>query len=59
MSKKEQLLFKIMSYVSAMTIGIYSVCQFKYKEDIELHRWCITILCLVFFLIQSNEGDKQ
>jgi hypothetical protein len=48
-----------MSYVSAMTIGIYSASQFKYKEDIELHRWCITILCLIFFLIQSNEGGEQ
>ncbi len=59
MSKPKQILFKIMSYVSAMTIGIYSASQFKYKEDIELHRWCITILCLIFFLIQSNEGGEQ
>ena len=54
MSKHKQILPKIMTYISAMTIGAYSVCQFKYNEDIELYRWCITIFFFIYFLIQSN-----
>jgi len=56
MHNQKQLLFRIMSYLEAFTIGTYAASEFKFNHHIELYRWCISIFFFIFFLnLSKNE----
>jgi len=50
---------KILSYVSVFTLGLYAASQFKFAHQIELHRWVITFLCFVFFLMIEQKSKTK
>ena len=51
-------LFRILSYLSAFNVGLYTAAQFKYHEDISLLNWTLTIGFGVVFWLMSLENKE-
>jgi surface polysaccharide O-acyltransferase-like enzyme len=51
-------LCRILSHISAFTIGIYCYNQLTLDKPIELHRWLLTILFGLMFFIGSLPDKK-
>lgn len=51
-----------LAMLSCFTIGLYSSSTLKYNEPIELHRWIMTIIFglmfLIYFLNQYSNKNK-
>jgi uncharacterized membrane protein AbrB (regulator of aidB expression) len=51
------LLPKILSYISAMTLGMYIASQFKFNHPVEEYRWLITGFFFIMFTAIANSKD--
>jgi hypothetical protein len=51
--------YRVMSYTSIFTLGLYAASEFRYNTPIELHRWVITSFFFLFFLLLSKNNKPQ
>ena len=49
-----QQIFKTLSYISMFTLGLYASSQFRFGQQIEMHRWFITAFCFVLCIKLSK-----
>ena len=50
--------YRVMSYISIFTLGLYASSEFRFNTSIELHRWVITSFFFLFFLLLSSKDNK-
>lgn len=53
-----KILYKIASYLSCTTLGIYLYSTINLNKPVELYRWILTSVFFIFFTILSNEREK-
>ena len=53
----KKVLLELLSYISAMTLGMYIASQFKFNHPVEEYRWLITGFFFIMFTVIANSKE--
>ncbi len=54
----KRIFYRIMSYMAMLVLGMYMSSQFRHNQPVELHRWLLTTMFFLMFLVFANDKEN-